>query len=83
MTMLSCGHYDYIEIVCMFHYPVALTLKTGEVITGKALDTKRNAVKEECIEIEQDHQVMLVVLDSIAKLKILIDNPHFDQVVFE
>ncbi|WP_269447816.1 Rho-binding antiterminator [Marinomonas sp. TW1] len=70
-------------MVGLFHYPVALALKTGEVITGKALDTKRNASREECIEIEQDHKAVLVVLDSIAKLNILVDNPYFDEVVFE
>ena len=81
--MISCGHYDYIEIACMFHYPVELTLTTGERITGKALNTKLNAAREECVEIQQDHKRVLVVLSTIAKLKILIDNPHFEQVVFE
>ncbi|HFU74774.1 MAG TPA: transcriptional antiterminator, partial [Arcobacter sp.] len=27
--MISCHQYDYIEIACMYHYPVALTLKSG------------------------------------------------------
>lgn len=37
--MLGCSEYGYIEIVCMQRYPIKLTMKTGEVFKGIALDT--------------------------------------------
>lgn len=44
-SMISCEQYDYIEIVCLYHYPIELTMKSGERINGVALDTKRNDQK--------------------------------------
>ncbi|WP_246747355.1 Rho-binding antiterminator, partial [Vibrio cholerae] len=29
--MVSCSQYDYIELACLFHLPVKLTMKSGEV----------------------------------------------------
>ncbi|WP_016956156.1 Rho-binding antiterminator [Catenovulum agarivorans] len=80
--MISCSDYDYIEIVCLFNYPIQLTLKNGGSIIGTALDTTRNDAREECIKINITGKDTLVVLDSIAKLRITVDNPHFVEVVF-
>ncbi len=80
--MISCSNYDYIEIVCMFNYPVEITMKSGEVISGSALDTARNAQREECLKIKIGDSEMLVVLDSMAKLKVSVENPHFSEVKF-
>lgn len=49
--MISCNEYDYIEIVCLYRYPVRLTMKVGESIKGVALDTSRNESKNECIKL--------------------------------
>lgn len=49
--MISCHHYDYIEIACMHHLSVELILKNGDSVCGLATDTKRNALKQECIAI--------------------------------
>ncbi|GIU24670.1 Rho-binding antiterminator [Shewanella schlegeliana] len=49
--MISCNQYDYIEIVCLYRYPIALKLKSGETINGIALDTTRDAKKRECIKL--------------------------------
>lgn len=80
--MISCGNYDYIEIVCLFKYPVELTLKSGEAIVGKATDTAKSSAREECIKIKAENNDLLVVLDSITKLKVLVENPHFNEVSF-
>jgi len=80
--MISCSEYDYIEIVCLYRYPVRLTLKSGSKLEGVALDTKRNEDKAECIEIEHQGKGQLVELDLIAKLTVLVENPHFTQVEF-
>jgi Rho-binding antiterminator len=81
--MISCNEYDYIEIVCMFKYPIQLTLKTGEVIECTALDTARNDLREECIKVELNGSDVLVVLENISKLKVNVENPHFTEVSFE
>lgn len=80
--MISCSDYDYIEIVCLFNYPIQLKLKNGDIITGTALDTTRNDAREECIKLSVAGKDTLVVLDSIAKLRVTVDNPHFVEVVF-
>lgn len=80
--MISCNSYDYIEIVCLFKYPVELTLKSHEIIVGQAIDTAKNTAREECIKLKIEDSYILVVLDSIDKLKVLVENPHFDEITF-
>ncbi|TNY95217.1 Rho-binding antiterminator [Vibrio parahaemolyticus] len=75
--MISCSDYDYIEIVCLFKYPVELTMKSGLIICGKALDTARNQANEECIKFQTEGTEILVVLSSVTKLKVSVNNPHF------
>ena len=81
--MISCNEYDYIEIVCLYRYPVKLTMKVGESIKGVALDTSRNESKNECIKLNTNETEILVELDGISKLEVLIDNPHFSEVIFK
>lgn len=75
--MISCSDYDYIEIVCMYRYPITLSLANGESVSGIALDTTRDEHKRECIKIELAEQTRLVILDDIKRLDVDIDNPHF------
>jgi len=81
--MITCQQYDYIEISCMYQFPVILTFNTGEKIKGIAKNTKRNELREECIELLVDGKTSLVVLDTIAKLEVTVENPHFSEVVFD
>ncbi|USD64068.1 Rho-binding antiterminator [Vibrio sp. SCSIO 43136] len=78
--MISCEKYDYVEIACMHRYPVKLSLKSGGVVMGTALDTARNDDKQECILLQTDEQQTLVVLDKISVLEVCVDNPHFVRV---
>ncbi len=80
--MITCNEYDYIEIVCLFRYPVELKLKSGEIRMGVGLDTQRNEKKQECIKLDANGSELLVVLDEIAELTVCIENPHFDKVQF-
>ncbi len=80
--MISCNQHDYIEIVCMYHYPVKLTLKSGTVIAGIAVDTARNEAREECIKLTTETGEQLVVLDQLTTLEVTIENPHLQQVAF-
>lgn len=74
--MISCSNYDYIEIVCLYRYPVRLQLQSGEVIEGTALDTARNQERQECIKIQVNESEQLVQLDTIAYLEVTAENPH-------
>ncbi|MFS1892710.1 Rho-binding antiterminator [Vibrio lentus] len=81
--MISCSDYDYIEIVCMYKYPVKLTLRSGEHVDGVALDTQRNQEREECIKISIEGREQHVVLARIIELEVCVDNPHFKQISFK
>lgn len=75
--MISCAEYDAIEIVCMYYYPIKLTLKSGDALECKAIDTQRNTDGEECIKVtivDSDH---LIALTLISTLEICVENPHF------
>ncbi|WP_407334426.1 Rho-binding antiterminator [Enterovibrio sp. 27052020O] len=80
--MIKCEEYDYVEIVCLFHYPIKLGLKSGEVIEGIAQDTARNGDKQECIAINMNGHSVLVELDRVLTLDVLVDNPHFKHITF-
>jgi len=80
--MISCTDYDYIEIACMYRYPIRLTLRSGSIVEGIALDTQRNEDKEECMKIDSDGSEKLVVLADISIIEVRLENPHFTKVSF-
>lgn len=41
--MLDCDKHDYVEIVCLYRYPLRLILSNGTVLSGTAVDTRYNA----------------------------------------
>ncbi len=81
--MISCNQYDYIEIACMHHLSIELILKNGDGVCGIATDTKRNALKQECIGINVSGELKLIELTSISVIKALTQNPYFNKVHFE
>ena len=81
-NMMSCEHYDYIEIACMHQYPIKLTFTDGTDITGQACDTALNNDRKECIKIKDQQGEQLVCLDNIISLEVMTDNPHFHLVRF-
>ena len=84
--MISCNHYDYFEIACMHRYPIRLTMKAGEVIEGIAVDMKLNDDRIECIKLSitrsDELTESLVILEHIAEIEALTENPHFTNVSF-
>ncbi|GAB57104.1 Rho-binding antiterminator [Rheinheimera nanhaiensis] len=81
--MLKCDLHDYIEIVCLYHYPLKLTLSSGAVFTGTALITRYNDQRQECLVIQQHQAEQLVLLEDIALLEVTVQNPHLQQVRFK
>lgn len=80
--MISCNQHDYIEIVCMYQYPIKLTLKSGDMIQGIAQDTQRNDQRDECIKLIVDGVEQLVNLEEITILEVSVENPHLQKVIF-
>jgi Rho-binding antiterminator len=66
----------------MYHYPIKLTLKSGDIIEGIALDTQRNDQRDECIKIDIEGVEQLVVLEEIKMLEVMMENPHLQKVTF-
>ena len=81
--MLKCDLHDYIEMVCLYHYPLKLTLNSSAVLTGTALTTRYNDQRQECLVIKQHDNEKLVLLDDIALLEVTVENPHLQQVWFK
>jgi len=81
--MISCHQHDYIEISCVYRYLIRLTLRSGSKLDGIAIDTQLNDKQEECIKVDVDGVDQLIVLDSIHKMEVLTENPHFNQVIFD
>lgn len=81
--MLTCHQYDYIEIICMYQYPVTFTLRTGEKVQCKALDTQLNEQREECIKVEIAQEIAFIVLSHIQAIDVMIENPNFTHISFE
>ncbi|MEM7562287.1 MAG: Rho-binding antiterminator [Pseudomonadota bacterium] len=80
--MITCDQYDYIEIVCLYRYPVRLTLKTGARVDGTAIDTGRNPSGAECLQLSHEGDTSLVPLDDITRLDVCVENPHVQSVSF-
>ncbi|WP_305907153.1 Rho-binding antiterminator [Methylomarinum sp. Ch1-1] len=79
--LISCQLHDYIEIACMYHYRIRLTLKNREVIEGRALDTCVDADKREYLLLD-DGEKRQVELNKLAGMEVLSANPAFKKVDF-
>ncbi len=80
--MINCDQHDYIEIVCMYRYPVKITLASGDIVEGIAMDTARDEQHAECIKIGDEKNQQLIVLDEIKTLEVTEENPHVRRVDF-
>ncbi|MFK8019465.1 MAG: Rho-binding antiterminator [Pseudomonadales bacterium] len=80
--MISCDQQDYIEIVCLYNYPISLTLKNGDIFAGIAINTQNNEHREECIEIDSQGEHLLIALESISEMEVNVANPHVQLVEF-
>jgi len=81
--MITCSNYDYIEIACLYKYPVTLILKDSSKINGTARDIIVNSNRQECVVLKKDDQTKTVPLEQIVRMEAGQENPHFKQVKFD
>jgi Rho-binding antiterminator len=81
--MISCQLHDYIEIACLYHYRVRLTLQDGSRLSGRAVDTGIGENKAEFLKVETDAGVVAINQNDLRLMQALDDNPHFSRVEFE
>ncbi|KKO44846.1 transcriptional regulator [Arsukibacterium ikkense] len=81
--MLNCNLHDYVEIVCLYRYPLCLTLVSGEQVYGTALDTRYNSARQECLVLSHAGTEQWVGLDDITLLEVTVPNPHVQQIRFK
>jgi Rho-binding antiterminator len=80
--MIRCQQYDYLELVCLYQYPLAITLKSGDILCGTALDVAPNENKVESLKLLSNNNVLWVNLEDIAILTVTAQNPHLTEVTF-
>jgi Rho-binding antiterminator len=80
--MISCDVHDYVEIACMFRLSITLIDKSGEAVSGIALDTQYDSNKDECLELAINNETVLIKLDSLISMIANQPNPHFKNVSF-
>lgn len=80
--MISCEQHDYIELVCTYHYPIKLSLKSGVIVEGVAADICIDDKRIECIKLLNQGAEILVSLDSILELSVCVDNPYLKFISF-
>jgi len=78
---IACDLHDYIEIACMYHYQVKLTLKDQTSIEGKAIDILIGSDKREYLVIDTG-QKQQIELNQLKKLQVLTPKAQFSEVSF-
>ena len=77
---IDCNAFDYVELACLYRYPVRLFLRDGGSLDGTALDTQTSSVAGEHIVLDVDGERRLIRLDDIAELEPRLHNARFGRV---
>ncbi len=80
--MISCQQYDYLEIACLYQFPVRITLTDGTIIEGIANDTRYDNQHQECLLLQTAQGEQLVATARLQSLEVTIVNPHFTFIKF-
>lgn len=76
--VIACQLHDYLEIACMYGYRVKLTLKDGQIVAGKAVDTMTTTDKREYLVLDSEK----VETQRLAKLEVLTPGAKFMEILF-
>jgi Rho-binding antiterminator len=77
---IACDLHDYLEIACLYHYRVRLTLKDKQLIEGVVVDIN-TLDKREFLIIEGAERYQIDLTD-LVKLQVLTPNAKFNEVHF-
>ena len=80
--MLSCDKLEYLEVVCMFHYALQVTEKSGQVYTGRAKDVKIVEKRQEVLVLQEFESEIFIATDQIACIDVLTPNARFKTMRF-
>ncbi len=80
--MMSCQDHDYLEVACLYHLPVRVTMLSGITVEGRALDYHYNAARQEVLVLKTLEGEASVIAKDIQAMQALMANPHFDVVNF-
>lgn len=82
-TPISCDLYDYIEIACLHHYDVTVSLDDGRMITGRATTTRAGTDKVEYFVISVDGELTEVPMHLLSRLETNTPAASFTHVDFQ
>ena len=77
---VDCNVFDYVEIACMYRYPVRIFFRDGGQLDGTAADTAVEAGRGEFLVLDIDGKSERVRLDTIAALETRIAGARFSRV---
>ncbi len=82
---MHCDLHDYLEIACLFHYQVEITLTTGIVILGQATTTLTEKQQQEFLiflPADKQQSEMKIPLNQLSKLSVMDEQAKFKQIDF-
>lgn len=79
-TPIDCNAFDYIELACLYRYPVRLYLRDGSSLDGIAADTRTSAADGEHVILDIEGEQRAVRLDAIAELEPRLPEARFGRV---
>jgi len=80
--MISCANHDFIEIACLYHLQLRVTLDDLSQTEGQAQTTKTSPDKKEYLVLSSTNHPLEVELEKIKSIRALTPNPHFQQIDF-
>ena len=80
---IDCTLHDHLEITCLFHYDIRLTMKDGTSVEGRAVTTHTLGDKTELLELASVDGTQQVVMNEISYLEVLTPGARFAAVDFE
>lgn len=78
---IACHLHDYIETACLYGYRVRLTLRSGAIMEGRAIDTGIDTDRREYLLL-QGRDKQKIDLGQIKTLEVLSPDPIFAVVHF-
>lgn len=81
-SIIDCELHDYLEVACMYGYQVQITLKSQQVVQGKAKNIITTPEKREFLILENAQPPQQIELIELQKLQVLTPNAQFKEIVF-